>query len=860
MLQKFTKTALRCNGSKNHSNAASPKSLMSRGNILIFLVAMLLGVGVNSGFAQATSGSCGAGLTWQLTGTGNNLTLTISGTGAMDDYYSSAPWYSNRTSIRNIVIKDGVTRIGWSAFHGCSSLTSVTIPEGVTRIGNEAFYSCSSLTSITIPSSVTYIGWRAFSYCSSLASVTIPEGITYIETETFYNCSSLTSITIPESVTSIEKWAFADCSSLASINVESGNANYSSENGVLFDKDKTTLICCPAGKTGEYVIPSSVILIENSAFGGCSSLTSITIPSSVTHIENGAFHSCSSLTSITIPSSVTNIGAEAFYGCAKLQSITLSLVSSYSRLGELFLYSNTGKSTPETFVGYTHQAYDGGTHYYTPTSLKSINVTNDATIKNTFFNNCSNLTKISAPNATVENNAFTGCSSLDTLIISKPTGALGAPKALKYFSVTDKTLQSLPNGLLAGCESLTEVILPTFTTMGALFSTTANSNMQAVVQQNLTGQNTTFYMPKNLAKITITSASEIPFGAFYGCSMLKEITLGSTVRGLGEKAMSGCSGLEHIYSQWAYPPTAYNNSTFESVNKYACVVHVPANSKQYYASADGWKEFFTIQEEAPVKITVKSVPINGGIFNGITEYERNATATLEATGNSGYDFQGWMEGDAFVSANRIYSFTATANRTLYAIFTPRENENEVEITVQPTEAVIAWDGEVGASSYTLIVYSDAARTQEFARFEFDANGKLRAGGFSHRVTNLSAERQYHYTLTSLNNQGEKLSIAIGNFTTPLTSTNVGIETLPATSLRIYPNPTTGQLTISGVETQCIASLPQTVEIYNNAGRLVGANLCVRPDNSINISHLPNGVYILKIYTDKGVAISKIVKE
>ena len=272
------------------------------------------------------SGTCGAegngsNLTWTLDSEG---VLTISGSGDMYNYGSSdfsAPWDGSRSRVKSVVIADGVTSIGEYAFFYCESLTSVTIPDSVTSIGKYAFFCCTSLTSVTIPDSVTSIGEYAFYYCKSLTSMTIPDSVTSISSSTFASCTSLTSVTIPNSVTSIGEYAFYDCKSLTSVTipgsvtsiglyafasctsltgiwVAEGNSHYANDaSGVLFNKDKTTLVQCP-GAFAAYTIPDSVTSIGDNTFDHCTSLTSVTIPDGVTSIGWRAFSNCTSLTDV----------------------------------------------------------------------------------------------------------------------------------------------------------------------------------------------------------------------------------------------------------------------------------------------------------------------------------------------------------------------------------------------------------------------------------------------------------------------------------------------------------------------------------------------------------------------------------
>ena len=239
----------------------------------------------------------------------------------MPNYNSlGAPWYNNRGKIKKVVIEDGVTSIGNHAFELCPSLTSVTIPNSVKSIGSYAFLYCKGLTSITIPNSVTSIGGFAFEGCSGLTSITIPNSVTSIGDYAFYVCSGLTSITIPNSVTSIGSYAFSDCSGLTSITVEKGNTKYDSRdncNAIIETNTNKLIAGCK-----NTIIPNSVMSVGESAFYGCSGLTSITIPNSVTSIGNWAFDGCSGLTSITFERTTPpEFGEDVFYKVDKSISV-----------------------------------------------------------------------------------------------------------------------------------------------------------------------------------------------------------------------------------------------------------------------------------------------------------------------------------------------------------------------------------------------------------------------------------------------------------------------------------------------------------------------------------------------------------
>jgi hypothetical protein len=337
-------------------------------------------------------------------------------------------------SLTSVTIPDSVTTIDKYAFSGCS-LISVTIPDSVTTISDDAFSCCRSLTSVIIPDSVTVIGDHAFSYCESLTSVIIPDSITVIGDHAFSGCDGLTSVTIPAGVTAIGDGVWNSCNDLTSITVDSNNPNYSSEAGVLFDKNKTTLIQCPAGKTGKYTIPESVADIEYHAFITCEGLTSInvesnnpnysskagvlfdkdkttliqypagktggyTIPDSVTAIDFNAFWGCKRLTSITIPDSVTAIGDHAFLGCSGLTSITIP--DSVTAIAEYAFFLCSGLTSVTIPAGIT-------------------------AIGEWVFFHCKSLTSVTVPNSVtvIGCNAFGDCESLISITIPAGVTAIG---------------------------------------------------------------------------------------------------------------------------------------------------------------------------------------------------------------------------------------------------------------------------------------------------------------------------------------------------------------------------------------------------------------------------------------------------
>ena len=257
------------------------KRILSIALVLCMLVSLVPAAALADG--EALGGSCGKNLTWKLT----DGTLTVSGTGEMTNYSSQfdTPWARNET-ITAIVVEDGVTSIGSSAFCMIYTAKSISIPEGITKIGFDAFADCSGVKELVLPSTLTEIGEQAFYGCSGLESLTIPEKVKTIGSYAFSGCTKLKSVTVPESVTKLDAGAFYSCDALES-----------------------AVLNCPVSS------------IEGSLFSWCRSLKSIVIPSTVKSIGWNAFEHCHSLKSVKIPVSVKSIGDMAFEYCYALTDI-----------------------------------------------------------------------------------------------------------------------------------------------------------------------------------------------------------------------------------------------------------------------------------------------------------------------------------------------------------------------------------------------------------------------------------------------------------------------------------------------------------------------------------------------------------
>lgn len=417
--------------------------------------------------------------------------------------------------VSNSNISYRVTEIGDNAFYYCNFMTSVTIPNSVTKIGDQAFMVCTALIDITIGDSVLEIGDRAFgtcsalttfkipkyikdipeycfSYCHSLENIEIPEEVVSIGNFAFHNCTKLKEINIPKLVEQIGDSAFSECQLLETITVDPENLFYSSNDGILYDKEENMLIICPGAKISA-IIPEGVTLIKSNAFSSCTMLTEINIPNSVKTIESRAFQYCSSLEKIKIPDSVNSIGEFIFNGCKAITEIDLS---------------NSLTIIPTSA-------------FEQCTSLKSINLPDFITIiGDRCFQGCENLTSITFPKEV---------SSIGTLVFNRCT-------SLKEINVEEgNNYYASLNGILYDKDYSLLLVCPTTKTSVQIPETV------------ITIQEYAFMGCKNLEILTFGDAvKEIQRNAFSNCESLKSVTLPNSVEVIGERAFYECTTLTNL--------------------------------------------------------------------------------------------------------------------------------------------------------------------------------------------------------------------------------------------------------------------------------------------------------------------------
>ncbi|MGN0517245.1 MAG: leucine-rich repeat protein [Acutalibacteraceae bacterium] len=448
-------------------------------------------------------------------------------------------------NLTSISLSDNLKRIGDCAFAYCKSLKNISIAEGTTRIGNCAFSGCTDLVSVSVPNSVTSIGVNAFDtkktltvYCyknscteryaqsnninykcftpasdfkytvdeatktaiitgypGTGAEVIIPPSIdgysvTGIDNSAFNCCEIITSVILPSSITKIGSWAFNYCKSLKRIDVFGDSNYYTSIDGVLFTKDKKTIVRYPCAKEGkEYIIPSGVKKIYDSCFND-TSLVSITIPYGVTNIGSGAFLYSDSLTSINLPTSLKNIGDSAFLYCKSLTSIDI----------------------PKSVTSIGHSAFAS-------TGLTSITIPDSVT--------------------SIETSVFAFCKDLESVTIPDSVTSISEWAFYESYYVTIYC----NSGSYAESYAKSNSINYKCFTPASDFKYTKDKSTKTATITGYPGTGAEVIIPPSIDGYSVTGIGD---SAFRDCTSLENIFIPESVKSMGMYALYGCTNLKNI--------------------------------------------------------------------------------------------------------------------------------------------------------------------------------------------------------------------------------------------------------------------------------------------------------------------------
>ena len=760
--------------------------------------------------------------------------------------------FQNCSVLTKITIPATVTSVGFSAFKGCSGLTEITIPfvgnsetatesdayfgyifggnynnvpanlkkvtiiEPCSQIPASAFYRCSNLTSVIIPNSITTIGNEAFYYCYNLPSVTIPDNVATIGIAAFDSCRSLTKIIIPQAVTYIGNSAFKNCSGLTEITIPFvGNSETATESnayfGYIFGGNYHNI---PANLK-KVTITEPCIQIPASAFSDCNRLTDIIIPKTVTSVGNFAFYNCSALTSITFPdsaASVRTIGQEAFSKCTGLTSITIP--ASVTTIGN-YAFASCKK-------------------------IPSITIPNNVTtINEGAFWNCDSLKTINfnATNCTTMGNQYTqvfsGCDSLKTLNIGNQ-------------------VETIPYFAFYNCNRLDSVFIPESVTSIGLLAFSGCTGLR-IVDYNATNSEITVH-------VNGTTYSDFPFD---GCTALTTINIGKNVEKISNHTFSG-RNFTSITSHATTPPVLGTNTFYGTPKNIP--VYIPCASYNSYMNDIEWKKFTNIKGPAELptdKNVFCMISVDKNNHNELIWKKQEKTSSYkiyrEGTTAGQYNLLTtvddsapniWvdMESNANTRSYRykisavggdcnIESVLSSEHKTMYLTISAG-SENSWKLT---------WTPYVGATHSTYNIYRASGETAG----EYTLICITAAGSDNPSFIDYGAPEGYVYY---------KVEIPLS---TPCETTYSAIKSNVATNnpnviiqpevskLTVYPNPTNGELQVTGYELQ----VGNDYRIFNVMGQMVMNGKLADETATINVGSLPNGIYYLRI----GNAVTKIVK-
>lgn len=425
--------------------------------------------------------------------------------------------------------------------------------------------------------------------------------VTAIGDYAFLGATSLTSVTLPATVTYMGDTPFANSEKLVSITVAADNPAFCSDDGVIFNKDKTILIACPAAKAGDYDVPSTVDSIATSAFYGCGKLTSLTLPSTLSRIGIYAFRECSMLTSIVVPEGVEILRKGVFYGCRLMR--TVSLPSTLTALhNAAFYYCQSLKDIT------------------LPASLQSIGAS--------AFEECANLSEVTLPAGlqTIGSWAFSQCTKLESVTIPSTVSVIGlapfsACTSLEAIEVESANTHYCDiDGVLFDAD-ITRLICCPAGKKGAY----AMPSTITVVGESA------FLSCRKLTSVEMSPVLDtLCFSAFNGCWKFTEVKIPQSVRSIGEHVFNNCMALASVTCYAMAPPELKTNAFLTST--YNSYLYVPSRRLTTYKKTTGWRSFKNI------------LPIPEGVEATVSEVYPGTWGTIDIalqvaeTGVVSYEF------------------------------------------------------------------------------------------------------------------------------------------------------------------------------------------------------------------------------
>ncbi|MBR5638577.1 MAG: leucine-rich repeat domain-containing protein [Muribaculaceae bacterium] len=437
--------------------------------------------------------------------------------------------------------RNNVRSIGDEAFKGCYKLSRINLPEGLESLGDECFDGCSNLRRIDLPSTLRSIGKEAF--CDvPLTSIKLPYSLTYMGNKAFKG-TNIASLFLPANL-EVEKDDFGTMPKLREFQVERGSRFYTVEDGVLYDIEGTILLCYPNAKSGPFSVPNGVTTLQNGAFSGNSSLSSVTFPNSLQTIGKNAFVNCTSLRNVEIPENVTSIGTSAFSGCSHMTTAT---VDASIKVLSAHAFNDCGSLQSVVLPSSLEKIGEGA--FENCKSLQNVEFGNALTvIEKEAFKKCG-FVQLELPDGvtTIGENAFRDCKNMTSIIL---------PNSMR---VVEKEL-------FRGCEKLVNVSLPS--------------------QLTTIGENA-FRDCKSLPSIQLSEGLiSIANNAFRGSS-LTQLVLPASIQAIGDKIVEKCK-MQSITCFAINPPV------LKKISEKKTTLYVPASSVESYKQTKPWKDFKNI--------------------------------------------------------------------------------------------------------------------------------------------------------------------------------------------------------------------------------------------------------------------------